>query len=89
MTSDAELKHSVITALTADAEIADNAKRVIRWTTIDPDGFRVAVDHGWVTLQGEAGYDLERCSVEHAIRLLPGVTGVTNRIAVGHGSLQS
>ncbi len=73
---------------TCDAEIADNAKRMIRWTTVDPDGFRLVVDHGWVTLQGDAGYDLERGSVEHAIRLLPGVTGVTNRIAVGHSGLQ-
>jgi len=89
MTSDAELKRGVITALTADAEIADNAKRVIRWTTIDPDGFRVAVDHGWVTLQGEAWYDLECHSVENAIRQLPGVTGVTNQIAVANGSLQA
>ena len=73
---------------TCDAEIADNAEHMIRWTTVDPDGFRVAVDHGWVTLQGEAGCESERCSVENAIRPLPGVTGVTNQIAVGHGSLQ-
>jgi osmotically-inducible protein OsmY len=72
-----------------DAEIADKAERMLRWTTVDPDGFRVAVDHGWVTLQGEAGYELERCSVENSIRLLPGVTGVTNQIAVGRGSSQS
>lgn len=72
---------------TCDAEIADNAEHMIRWTTVDPDGFRVAVDHGWVTLQGEAGYEFERCCVEDAIRPLPGVTGVTNQIAVGHGSL--
>jgi len=72
---------------TCDAEIADNAEHLIRWTTVNPDGFRVAVDHGWVTLQGEAGCEFERCSVENAIRPLPGVTGVTNQVAVGHGQL--
>lgn len=73
---------------TCDTEIADSAKRVIRWTTIEPDGFRVAVDHGWVTLQGEAWYDLECRSVENAIRGLPGVAGVTNQIAIARGSVR-
>jgi hypothetical protein len=42
-----------------------------------------------VTLHGEAWYDLECHSVENAIRRLPGVTGVTNRIAVANGSVQA
>lgn len=71
-----------------DAEIADNAEHLIRWTTVNPDGFRVAVDHGWVTLQGEAECESERCSVESAIRPLPGVTGVTNQVALGHHGVQ-
>src|SRR5437868_11810123 len=69
-----------------DAEIADNAEHLIRWTTVVPESFRVAVDHGWVTLEGEAGCELERCSIENAIRPLPGVLGVTNRIAVAAGA---
>ena len=73
---------------TCDAEIADNAEHLIRWTTVNPDGFRVAVDHGWVTLQGEAGCEFERSCVESAIRPLPGVIGVTNQVAVGHHGLQ-
>jgi osmotically-inducible protein OsmY len=73
---------------TCDAEIAGNAEQLIRWTTVNPDGFRIAVDHGWVTLQGEAGCEYERRSVERAIRPLPGVTGVTNQVAVGHHSAQ-
>jgi osmotically-inducible protein OsmY len=66
-----------------DAEIADNVEHMIRWTTVDPNGFRVAVDHGWVTLEGEAGCEFERCIVENVIRPLPGVAGVTNQVAVG------
>ena len=73
---------------TCDAEIADNAEHVIRWTTVNSDGFRIAVDHGWVTLQGETGCEFEPRSVERAIRPLPGVTGVTNQMAVGHHSVQ-
>jgi len=73
---------------TCDAEIADNAEHLIRWTTVDPDGFRVAVDHGWVTLEGRGGCEVERCSIENAIRPLPGVTGVTNQIAVAHSTSQ-
>ena len=65
-----------------DAEIADNAEHMIRWTTLDPDALRVMVEHGWVTLQGEAGCDSERYSVEKAIRPLPGVLGITNEIAL-------
>lgn len=71
-----------------DAEIADNAEHLIRWTTVNPDGYRVAVDHGWVTLQGEAGCECERSGVERAIRPLPGVAGVTNEIAVSHHGVQ-
>jgi len=84
MTSDAELKRDS----SCDAQIADNVEHMIRWTTVDPSGFRVAVDHGWVTLEGEAGCEFERCIVENVIRPLPGVTGVTNQVAVGHDSWQ-
>ena len=71
-----------------DTEIADSAEHMIRWTTVDPNGLRVAVDHGWVTLEGQAGCEFERCSIENAIRPLPGVTGVTNQIAVAHSASQ-
>ncbi|HEY9065119.1 MAG TPA: BON domain-containing protein [Burkholderiaceae bacterium] len=64
----------------SDAEIAYNADHMIRWTTLDPEALRVKVDHGWVTLRGEASCDSERCGLEEAIRPLPGVAGVTNEI---------
>jgi len=70
------------------AGMSCSGDKPLRWTTVDPSGFRVAVDHGWVTLEGEAGCEFERCIVENVIRPLPGVTGVTNQVAVGHDSWQ-
>ncbi|HKW82394.1 MAG TPA: BON domain-containing protein [Burkholderiaceae bacterium] len=66
----------------SDAEIAYNADHMIRWTTVDPKALRVKVDHGWVTLRGEASCDAERCGLVESIRPLQGVAGVTNEVGL-------
>jgi osmotically-inducible protein OsmY len=58
-----------------------------------PGRVLVAVDQGWITLQGEVEWDYQRRSVEKAMRPLMGVVGVSNEIVlrpkVSPGDLQN
>jgi len=47
-----------------------------------PEGVRVVVDKGWVTLSGDVEWNYERCSAERALRALPGVVGVSDLIEI-------
>ena len=40
------------------------------------------VENGWVTLDGEVGYDYQKREVERMVRQVRGVTGVTNTITI-------
>jgi osmotically-inducible protein OsmY len=43
---------------------------------------RVTVEGGWVGLQGELDWDYQRRSVEHVIRPMVGVVGISNEIVI-------
>jgi osmotically-inducible protein OsmY len=66
-----------------DADIAHSTQNVLEWTTYLPaDVVKVKVENGWVTLSGQVEWDYQRNAAVSAVRLLMGVTGVTDLIVV-------
>jgi osmotically-inducible protein OsmY len=67
-----------------DEEIAEAAvNAVINWSaSIPSNSIRVGVSKGWVTLDGAVEWQFQRDAAEEAVRHLPGVTGVSNLIAL-------
>jgi osmotically-inducible protein OsmY len=66
-----------------DTDIAKAAMAMLEWNANVPKGgVKVKVDDGWVTLEGELGWDYERQAATTAVRYLSGVRGVTNLIVV-------
>jgi osmotically-inducible protein OsmY len=66
-----------------DPEIAQAVRHALEWDVIVPDNqIRSTVAQGWVTLEGEVGTWHERDGAERAIRNLPGVHGVIDKIHV-------
>lgn len=67
----------------SDTDIATAALDVLRWNTRVPkDRVTVAVRDGWVTLEGDVDAWHQKDAVEHVIRDLVGVVGITNDIKV-------
>jgi len=55
----------------------------LEWNVMVPhERIHCTVADGWITLEGEVNLWRERIDAESAIRYLPGVRGVTNRIIV-------
>ena len=65
-----------------DGDIAKAALQALEWTYEIPQGVKVTVDQGWVTLQGEAEWDYERNAAKRAVAGITGVRGVTNDIKI-------
>jgi osmotically-inducible protein OsmY len=66
-----------------DTEIAWAVRHALESDVVVPDTLiRSTVSNGWVTLEGEVGAWHERDDAERAIRNLPAVRGVVNRIDV-------
>ncbi len=66
-----------------DTEIAQAVRHALDSDVVVPDTLiRSTVSNGWVTLEGEVGAWHERDAAERAIRNLPAVRGVVNRIDV-------
>jgi osmotically-inducible protein OsmY len=66
-----------------DTEIAQAVRQALESDVVVPDTLiRSTVSNGWVTLEGEVGAWHERDDAERAIRNLPAVRGVVNRIDV-------
>lgn len=66
-----------------DAEIAGSIINILKWHTAIPDEqIRVKVTDGWVYLNGEVNWNYQKDSVIKAVRVLKGVTGVSNLIDV-------
>lgn len=66
-----------------DADIARSAENVLSWASALPaDAVKVLVDGGWVTLSGEVTWQYQRQDAAASVRFLPGVTGVSNQIAI-------
>jgi VCBS repeat-containing protein len=67
----------------ADDQIAKRALDVISWdSTIPKDAFQVKVQHGVVTLTGEADWHFQRDDAESAVRKLSGVKALINEIKI-------
>lgn len=70
-------------AKTADPEIAKRIADMFDWSVNVPkDKIQVKVEHGWVTLSGQVGYNYHRESARNLVSRINGVKGVTNLIEV-------
>lgn len=64
-----------------DADIARAALAALDWNvTIPKDKVTVKVENGWITLEGELGWQYQKDAVRRAVEHLTGVRGVTNAI---------
>jgi osmotically-inducible protein OsmY len=68
---------------TADDEIAARALNILKWSDVVPqNSVQLKVQDGWVNLSGQVDWQFQRIAAESQIRLLSGVAGVVNSIAV-------
>jgi osmotically-inducible protein OsmY len=65
-----------------DDEIAQRAIAILRWSLNGDKEITVTVDEGWVTLGGWVSWAFEKQDAQRVIRMLGGVTGVSNTINV-------
>lgn len=67
----------------SDDRIASRAMKALERENLLP-GLRVklSVDHGWLTISGDAAHKVECSAAECVVRYVPGVRGVTNRLVV-------
>ena len=65
-----------------DADIARAAENALEWEVFVPDGIKVTVENGFVTLDGQVDWQYQREAAEEAVECLTGVTGVDNEIAL-------
>jgi osmotically-inducible protein OsmY len=66
-----------------DTDIARAIAHVLEWNVQVPEGsVHARVQNGWVTLDGEVGYDYQRREVERMVRQVRGVIGVTDTITL-------
>lgn len=69
--------------LRTDADIAQSAKNVLSWSTSVPkDTVKVKVEGGWIVLSGDVEWQYQRQDAAQALRHLPGVSGISNQIAI-------
>ncbi len=65
----------------SDTEIASAIEHALGWSTsVPPNRVKATVEKGWVTLKGELDWHFQRRAVEHIIRPLKGVVGITDNI---------
>jgi osmotically-inducible protein OsmY len=66
-----------------DEDIARAVRYALEWNVLIPaDAITTTVADGWVTLEGTVGSWRQRLDAESAIRYLPGVKGILNKIHV-------
>jgi osmotically-inducible protein OsmY len=67
----------------ADDQIAERALKLLDWDILVPkNAIRVKVQNGYVSLEGEVGWQFERRAVEENVHKLSGVVGVFNNIVI-------
>ncbi len=66
-----------------DTEIATAAVNALgcNWS-VPKDKVKVEVENGWITLDGELGWNYQREAAHDAVRWLPGVLGVSNDVTI-------
>jgi osmotically-inducible protein OsmY len=77
-----EIEVSLAPTGPTDADIAAAASHALSLDTLVPDGVKVSVTHGWVTLRGEVDWEYQRREAARVVRNLAGVKGVSNLITV-------
>jgi osmotically-inducible protein OsmY len=65
-----------------DEDIAKAALNALEWNYQVPEGVKVTVEKGWLTLSGEVDWEYERSAAKDAVASLMGVIGVTNDISI-------
>jgi osmotically-inducible protein OsmY len=66
-----------------DADVALSVESVLLWSTSIPDDtIKVMVEHGFVTLTGDVGWQYQKVAAADSVRAISGVTGVSNQIAI-------
>jgi len=65
-----------------DEDIARIALDHLEWNSMVPEGVKLRVDNGWLTLEGTAEWQYQREVAENAVRFLHGVKGVLNDITL-------
>lgn len=66
-----------------DEDIAEAAVHALQWDAKVPDQqIQVAVEDGWITVEGNVEQQFQRVEVERVVRHLAGVRGVTNSVTV-------
>jgi osmotically-inducible protein OsmY len=66
-----------------DTDIAMAAVNALKWhTSIPSEKLKVTVRNGWVTLDGEVGWQFQRQAAHDAVAYLIGVKGVTDQIVL-------
>ena len=66
----------------SDGEIAKRALSLLRWDSTVPRNLRLNVEHGRITLEGEADWRYQWANAETDLQKLAGVTAIDNRIVV-------
>lgn len=67
---------------TSDEEIAKRAVELLKWDSTTPEGIRVTVNKGWLTLEGQVDWQFQRNAAESVLRKLRGVVGITDNITL-------
>ena len=66
-----------------DSDVAKSAIAALAWNvTVPRDSVKVMIERGWVTLDGEVGWQYQRMAAENSVRNLLGVKGVSNLIQI-------
>jgi osmotically-inducible protein OsmY len=65
-----------------DSDVADEVARALRSSVSVPAAVQGVVTNAWVKLTGEVDWDYQRRAAFNAVRMLPGVRGVSNLITL-------
>jgi osmotically-inducible protein OsmY len=69
--------------LRTDEDIAHAVRNALEWHVLVPaEAIKTTVASGWVTLEGSVTTWRERIDAESAIRYLPGVKGIANKLRI-------
>ncbi len=78
------------TATLDDESIARSAANALNWNaTVPRDRITISVTNAWITLDGTVEWQFQKKAAEDAVRVLAGVRGVSNNVAVVPTALAS
>lgn len=65
-----------------DEDIAKAAIHAMDWNYQIPEGIKISVDKGWVTLRGETTWAFQKRAAAQSVEKLNGVRGISNEITI-------